>query len=432
MTFQPIIMYPSFTVSKPIANYHLPQSLNMVQSGMHSKEDPVDLRCPSYAFQLMTGILEVMSDVHLQDVTLVCCDGQFIRSNKLLLAASSPYFRQHFAFPGSEIYLPGITSEVLNILLVFILQGNVQVKPSILPFVITAATTLNIRGFQSACSMIPRFLNGDTRQQDFKSDFDKPSKKRKLEVEVNLLESRSASLFRPWSVSSASAKEIGSNKLKSDGFSTMATSHCSNNTTSFMVPTISLSPPISSKPSCLLRNVSSTPVVPNSIMNNSSCGSPNTSIDFAPLLASTMKNKAEIMAHADCVVSKEASKRPVDIIPTSPLGLSAALGHNPDSLTSLSDTYERIRDSTSDNGDVSHLKSTLVSVNQFSTPKSHPNLVPRTPIELVKSYPLSVTKVLCGPLPLFDDSKEDTVVEYRDESDNEGNLVIDIEELNEK
>ena len=397
---------------------------------MHSKEDPVILRCPSYAFQLMTGLIEVMSDVHLQDVTLVCSDGQFVRSNKLLLAASSPYFRQHLAYHGSEIYLPGITSDVLNILLTFMLQGNVQVNPSILPFVISAATILNIKGFQAACTMIPSFLNGDTRHQDFKPDFDKPSKKRKLDVEGDLLESRSASLFRPWSVSVASAKEIVTNNLKSDGFNTMTSSHCTNNTTSFMVPTMPLSPPISSKPSSLSRYVSSTPVVPNSI--NSSCGSPNTSIDFAPLLASTMNNKSPTLAYVDYAVGKEASTSPVNITPTSPLGLSNASGHNSDFLTPLSDKHERIRDNTSIHSHVSHLKSTPVSLNQFSTPKSQPDLIPRTPIELIKSDPSSMSKVLCGSFPLFDDSKEDTVVEYRDESDNEGNLVIDIEELNEK
>ena len=74
------------------------------------------------------------------------------------------------------------------------------------------------------------------------------------------------------------------------------------------------------------------------------------------------------------------------------------------------------------------------SQNQFTTPdckKSQPLPEYRTPLELLKADPSSATEVLCGTLPLFDDSKDDTVVEYRDESDNEGNLIIDLEEPSE-
>ena len=46
-----------------------------------------------------------------------------------------------------------------------------------------------------------------------------------------------------------------------------------------------------------------------------------------------------------------------------------------------------------------------------------------------KGYPASsAAEVLSGSLPLFDDSKDGTVIEYRDESDDEGNLVIDLKE----
>ena len=107
-------MYPSFSVSAPMARYH-PQ-----QPRFAPQEELASLRCPRYAFQLMNGLIEVLSDLHLQDVTLVCCDGRSVRSNKLLLAACSPYFRQVLAQKDIEVIpLLGITLEVLDVLLVF-------------------------------------------------------------------------------------------------------------------------------------------------------------------------------------------------------------------------------------------------------------------------------------------------------------------------
>ena len=98
----------------------------------------------------MTGLFEVLSDSHLQDMTLVCCDGRSVRTNKLLLAACSPYFRQVLAQQGSDLFLPGITSEVLNVLLVFMFRGDVHVSHRLLPYVSHAAIILQIKGFQTA------------------------------------------------------------------------------------------------------------------------------------------------------------------------------------------------------------------------------------------------------------------------------------------
>ena len=254
----------------------------------------------------MAGILEVLNDSHLQDITLVCCDGQRIRTNRVLLSASSPYFRQALTRQGSELYLPGITSEILNVLLVFMFNGDIQVSHCLLPHVIHAATTLQIRGFQDACAMIPSFITGTDNYQealDIKQEATQPSKKRKLEANDNILESGSASLFRPWSVTVASSKETVSHIHKPDAFKP-------------------LTPPA-----------------------------------------------------------------------------------------------------------VEHDYSIPGSLDEFSTPvsrKLHPLPSFRTPMELLKSDPSSAAEILCGSRPLFDDSKDDTVVEYRDESDDEGKLVIDL------
>lgn len=416
-------MYPSFPLSGSIPSYHSQQSLNMFQQHRsHPCEDLVSLRCPRYAFQLMTGLLEVLSDSHLQDVTLVCCDGLSVRTNKLLLAAGSPYFRHVLALQGSELYLPGITSEVLNVLLMFMLRGDVQVSHRLLPYVMNAATTLQIRGFQTACAMIPSDLPGETKHHeviDITPAGAQPTKKRKLEVDENVLECGSASLFRPWNASAVSSTET-----------------IPQTTTSFRKPTLPMSPPIFAKPSYTPRNAPSTPIVPKPRIVHTSCVSPDTSLDFSPLLASTLKGQVPPGASAIQFTSTPTTyHQQANITPSSPLSLSSSLDHTTDFASPLSGTFE-----ISATSPMSRLNSSKYrlpgSLDQFTTPvaKTSPArpVTRMTPMELLKADPSSAAEVLCGSLPLFDDSKDDTVVEYRDESDDEGNLVIDIEEPNQQ
>ena len=381
----------------------------------------------------MTGLLEVLNDSHLQDMTLICCDGQYVRSNKILLSASSPYFRQVLAYQGKELYLPGVTSEIMHILLVFIYEGVVHVSQHQLPYVTRAATSLQIRGFQEACAMIPSVLPGDTKHKyiiDTKPEPVHPSKKRKLEEDINILESGSASLFRPWSVSVLAAKENTQRPV-------------TNDKTSFMVPTLSMSPPMLVKPIATSRYGTPTSIDPRSHKNNSLSVSPNNSLDFAPLLASTMKNLVNTDIFAVPVSSSQDTNISVNNTTKSPIGWLSALG-NHDISTLLAAPIEKItgKDNSSRKSNPASPMQCINSndylkpgsQNQFTTPdckKSQPLSVNRTPLELLKADPSSVTEVLCGTLPLFDDSKDDTVVEYRDESDNEGNLIIDLEEPSE-
>ena len=58
-------------------------------------------------------------------------------------------------------------------------------------------------------------------------------------------------------------------------------------------------------------------------------------------------------------------------------------------------------------------------------PQSKPQSQPMDPI---KANPSSTPEVLTDPLSLFDESKDDTVVEYRDETDDESHLVIALDE----
>ena len=138
-------MYSNLFVPTCMPSFHHQQLGGVAQTGFAPQVELANLVCQQYALNLMNGIIEVLSDPHLQDVIILCCDGRSVRSNKLLLAAWSPYFRQVLALQGNEVYLPGITSEVFDVLLVFMYRGNVQVSSYLLPSVMEAATTLQIR-----------------------------------------------------------------------------------------------------------------------------------------------------------------------------------------------------------------------------------------------------------------------------------------------
>ena len=144
--------------NKYLNNMYPPQpAVGEMQPGFDQQGKKICLHCPLYACHFMAGLHEVLSDPFLHVVTLVCWDGHSVRCNKLFLATCSSYFRQVLALQGNSVIpLPGITSEVLSVLLDFMCQGHIYVRPQILPSVMQAATTLQIKGFQSACDTLPQ------------------------------------------------------------------------------------------------------------------------------------------------------------------------------------------------------------------------------------------------------------------------------------
>ena len=255
-----------------MSSYPPQQVTDMIPSRFAPQEDLASLRCPRYAFQLMTGMLKVLSEPYLQDVTLVCSDGRSVMSNKLLLAACSPYFRQDLTMQNNEVYLPGITFEVLNVLLVFMFQGNVDVSSLLLPYVMQAADSLQILGFQDAWSALPHNITGETQRPVDNGmpqvATPQPAKKRKLEVADNVLHedtTSSSCLFRPWNAFAAAvySKDTDSERpLRL--FTPLSPTAPLDTTTSFHIPPLatSLLPLDIPGPTATPRIATSTPNVP--------------------------------------------------------------------------------------------------------------------------------------------------------------------------
>ena len=448
---------PHHSASMP--TYPPQQVMGMIPSSFAQQEDLASLRCPRYAFQLMTGMLEVLSEPYLQDITLVCSDGRSVRSNKLLLAACSPYFRQVLAMQNNEVYLPGITFEVLNVLLVFMFRGNVDVSQLLLPYVMQAANSLQIRGFQEAWSALPQAITGETQcpVDNCKPQVacPQPAKKRKLEIEDHVSDedtTSSSCLFRPWkafAAGSVSSKETDTDERPPRLFTPLSPTEPLDTTTSFHIPPLatSLLPLDIPAPADTPRIATSTPYV---TAQQPSRVSPNTSIDFSPLLASTMKTPRPC---ATPVASMRGNAHPVDCTPTSPTNWYSALGSTTDFTTPLAGALKKLTSKAftkkctmSTTSLMSRLNSreynSSDTMDQYATPvaclskpgnMASPPPVPQyktqsQPMDPIKASPSSTPEVLTDPLSLFDESKDDTVVEYRDETDDESHLVIALDE----
>ena len=89
-------------------------------------------------------------DNEFADVTLVCEDGQQLESHKVILAASSPFFKnllkrnQH---PHPLIYMRGVKSENLQAVVDFLYKGEASVFRENLDSFFAIAEELKLKGF---------------------------------------------------------------------------------------------------------------------------------------------------------------------------------------------------------------------------------------------------------------------------------------------
>ena len=88
-------------------------------------------------------------DIHLSDVTLVGDDGHHIEAHKVLLSASSPFFRSIFQSHKHAkplIYLKGFNSKELHSILDFIYHGEAKVQQDDLDSFLARSNELQLKG----------------------------------------------------------------------------------------------------------------------------------------------------------------------------------------------------------------------------------------------------------------------------------------------
>ena len=106
----------------------------------------------------------IREDQRLFDVTLVTDDDQHIQAHKIILSAGSQFFRDIFLKNNQTnmlIYLKGINSVQLVIVLDFIYNGEASVAQEELKEFLETGKELRVKGFEAYASGM-----GDSKQED--------------------------------------------------------------------------------------------------------------------------------------------------------------------------------------------------------------------------------------------------------------------------
>ena len=113
-------------------------------------EDKVQLSWPNFENNLFSFVSALQNNPAFSDVTLVTEDDCQIETNKVVLSASSLFFRNILTkntHPHPLIYLRGICSEDLKSLIDFIFNGEVQIKQERVSSFMSVSEDLQIKGF---------------------------------------------------------------------------------------------------------------------------------------------------------------------------------------------------------------------------------------------------------------------------------------------
>ena len=95
------------------------------------------------------AFVELREDKDLADVTLACEDGNQVQAHKVILAASSPFFRDILKknkHPHPLIFMRGLKSEVLLAIIDFLYLGEANVLQENLDSFLALAEELRLKG----------------------------------------------------------------------------------------------------------------------------------------------------------------------------------------------------------------------------------------------------------------------------------------------
>ena len=108
---------------------------------------------------------ELGSDKDFTDVTLACEDGIQLESHKVILASSSPFFRDILRknkHPHPLIYMKGFKSETLTAIVDFLYHGEANIYQEDLDSFLGLAEELKLKGLTGR--------NNDDKEEDWKAE----------------------------------------------------------------------------------------------------------------------------------------------------------------------------------------------------------------------------------------------------------------------
>ena len=116
-----------------------------------SYQDRFNLKLNYFQENTTEAFQELVDDKDFSDVTLVCEDGSQLDAHKVILAVSSPVFKDLLKMnkhPHPLIFMRGLTSNILTELIRFIYLGKVQIIQRDLPTFLAVADELKIKGME--------------------------------------------------------------------------------------------------------------------------------------------------------------------------------------------------------------------------------------------------------------------------------------------
>nr|XP_033328929.1 uncharacterized protein LOC117221805 isoform X2 [Megalopta genalis] len=151
------------------------------------------LKWNSFLNNIATSFESLWEEEGLVDVTLAS-DGQCLTAHKVILSASSPFFKKVFQTNPCQhpvIILQDVHFSELEALLIFIYKGEVNIEQKNLPALLKAAETLQIRGLSGgdifAKESYKRLaeLEQAVEEEAGTAKEDAPKKKQKLKHQAN-------------------------------------------------------------------------------------------------------------------------------------------------------------------------------------------------------------------------------------------------------
>ena len=107
------------------------------------------LNWKNFQTNISTAFRSLRSENELADVTLACEDGQIFSAHKVILASSSPFFMgilKKYKSPEPLIFLKGMKSEDLSVLLDFFYFGEANIDQESLDAFLALADDLKVLG----------------------------------------------------------------------------------------------------------------------------------------------------------------------------------------------------------------------------------------------------------------------------------------------
>ena len=151
------------------------------------------LKWNDFQENLNSGFGELRNDQDFADVTLVCEDGTQIQTHKVILASSSPFFREMLKknkHPHPLIYMRGVKAEELAAMVDFLYYGEANVNQESLDVFLRLAEELKLKGLtagSSAESSTEELRDKATSEQNFEE-----IKNQKLKTNSNIVKPSSA------------------------------------------------------------------------------------------------------------------------------------------------------------------------------------------------------------------------------------------------